>query len=126
MQRHRFRNTFFTANVILFFSFSISAIAGRTYTTVSKSGDNWTLGFEEDAVTTETQEAVFCGTRQISIEAAQLWMPSMGHGTSPVSLAPVSNGCTAIRDINLLMQGVWELRIKLISGDFGVFKFVVR
>lgn len=100
--------------------------AGANYAVVSKAGDNWTLGFEEAAVTTETVDSIFCSTRQVAIESAELWMPSMGHGTSPVAMVPAINGCTRIRDMNFLMRGVWELRVKVVSGDFGTFRFRVR
>lgn len=97
-----------------------------TLTTTSRGGDSWTLTFSNDVVTTDTTEAVFCNGRQAMVIQADLWMPSMGHGSSPVALFPQAGGCTAIRNMNFMMRGDWEVRLWLNNNDSGKFSFDVR
>jgi hypothetical protein len=53
----------------------------------------------------------------------QLWMPSMGHGSSPVTLAPAQDAAsTAIPGIYegesayFIMPGAWDVRVQLKQG----------
>ncbi len=107
-----------------------AGISGRasaaTFTTTSRGGDTWTLSFNEDVITTSTTEAVFCNARQAMVMKADLWMSSMGHGSSPVALFPQAGGCTAIRNLNFMMRGDWDVRLWLNNNDTGVFSFEVR
>ncbi len=100
--------------------------SAATMTAVSRGGDSLTLSFDDDAITTSTTESIFCNGRQAMVLKADLWMPSMGHGSSPVSLFPQANGCTAIRNLNFMMRGNWELRVWLNNNDSGTFAFQVR
>lgn len=45
--------------------------------------------------------------------AVVLWMPSMGHGSSPVTVTPVSAGVYRATNVYFVMPGAWEIRIKL-------------
>lgn len=45
--------------------------------------------------------------------AVVLWMPSMGHGSSPVTVTPVSPGVYRATNVYFVMPGAWEIRIKL-------------
>ncbi|NDE15420.1 hypothetical protein EBZ80_10870 [bacterium] len=103
-----------------------SAAFGATFTATSRGGDSWTLSFNEDTITTSTSEAIFCNARQAMIIRADLWMPSMGHGSSPVALFPQASGCTAIRNLNFMMRGDWDVRVWLNNNDSGVFSIEVR
>lgn len=104
--------------------FSAESMAA-TFTSVSRGGDTLTLEFGDDAVTTSSTEAVFCNSRNLLLMSAELWMPSMGHGSSPVALYPQANGCTAIRSMNFMMRGDWEVRVRLQNNDTGKFSFNV-
>ncbi len=42
----------------------------------------------------------------------QIWMPTMGHGSSPVKIQKLSQGIYKIIDIYFIMPGYWELQIK--------------
>jgi hypothetical protein len=42
-----------------------------------------------------------------------LWMPSMGHGSSPVSITPISKGVFRASEIFFIMPGAWEIRFQL-------------
>lgn len=46
-----------------------------------------------------------------------LWMPSMGHGSSPASLAKVDIGSYRITDVYFVMRGEWELIFRLKNGE---------
>lgn len=97
-----------------------------TYTTTSQGGDSWTLTFSDDVVTTRTSEAIFCNARQAMVIKADLWMSSMGHGSSPLALFPQASGCAAIRSMNFMMRGEWDVRLWLNNNDSGKFSIDVR
>ncbi len=43
----------------------------------------------------------------------QLWMPSMGHGSSPVTLVKTEAGRYKTENIYFVMPGEWEIRFQL-------------
>lgn len=47
--------------------------------------------------------------------AAYLWMPSMGHGSSPVTVEKVSGqiGTFRLSDIFIIMHGDWDMHLQL-------------
>jgi hypothetical protein len=45
--------------------------------------------------------------------AVVLWMPAMGHGSSPVTVTQVSPGVYRATNVFFVMPGDWEIRIKL-------------
>jgi YtkA-like len=42
-----------------------------------------------------------------------LWMPSMGHGSSPVKIQKLSNGKFRAYNIFFVMPGDWDIRIQI-------------
>ena len=98
---------------------------GVTLTASSAAGRELTLSFFQDVVTTSVKSAVVCSEPAAPIALAKLWMPDMGHGSSPTSLVRQEGPCTQVDRLNFLMPGVWELRITLDDGDVGVFTFNV-
>ena len=42
-----------------------------------------------------------------------LWMPSMGHGSSPVTLKKIATGVYDISDVYFIMDGDWQIRVQL-------------
>jgi hypothetical protein len=48
-----------------------------------------------------------------------LWMPSMGHGSSPVGVEKVDTGTFRASDVFFTMPGDWEIRVKRVSAEFG-------
>ncbi|MEK2688405.1 FixH family protein [Bdellovibrio sp. GT3] len=48
--------------------------------------------------------------------SAILWMPSMGHGSSPVTIEKIETGVYRIRRVYFIMPGDWEVRIYLKNG----------
>jgi len=49
--------------------------------------------------------------------AVELWMPSMGHGSSPVTVTKVDVGTYRATQVFFTMPGDWEIRVKrVVSG----------
>lgn len=46
-----------------------------------------------------------------------LWMPSMGHGSSPTTIEKVASGVYRISHLEFIMAGTWELRVEVIGKD---------
>jgi hypothetical protein len=44
--------------------------------------------------------------------AVILWMPSMGHGSSPVSLTPLSTGLYRVSNVWFSMRGDWLIQVQ--------------
>ncbi|MGE5085806.1 MAG: FixH family protein [Bacillota bacterium] len=45
-----------------------------------------------------------------------LWMPSMGHGSSPVTIEKLEPGIFRVRRVYFIMPGEWEIRTFLKNG----------
>lgn len=45
-----------------------------------------------------------------------LWMPAMGHGSSPVRVEKLENGIYKASNIFFVMPGEWEIRVQLKDG----------
>ncbi len=46
-----------------------------------------------------------------------LWMPSMGHGSSPVRLKKISDGVFLVDRVFFIMPGEWEILIRFKKGE---------
>ena len=46
-----------------------------------------------------------------------LWMPSMNHGSSPITINHLSTGVYKLIEIYFIMDGDWQLRTQLKSGN---------
>jgi len=46
-----------------------------------------------------------------------LWMPSMGHGSSPVTVEKVGLGTFRATQVFFSMKGAWEIRFQVKVGD---------
>lgn len=46
-----------------------------------------------------------------------LWMPSMGHGSSPVAVERLDVGTYRAKDVFFVMKGEWEIRFQLKDGN---------
>ncbi len=45
-----------------------------------------------------------------------LWMPSMGHGSSPVKIDKIETGVYRVHRVFFIMPGDWEVRVFLKNG----------
>jgi len=50
----------------------------------------------------------------------QLWMPSMGHGSSPVKIDRVDVGQYRVSNVFFTMHGTWDIQIRLKNGNVVV------
>jgi len=48
---------------------------------------------------------------------AVLWMPSMGHGSRPTTIARLSETQFQISNVAFIMPGEWEIRIQLVENN---------
>lgn len=46
-----------------------------------------------------------------------LWMPSMGHGSSPVKIESLGRGLFHVTQVYFIMPGEWEMRLEIRSGE---------
>jgi hypothetical protein len=46
-----------------------------------------------------------------------LWMPSMGHGSSPVNVERTDVGTYRATNVFFVMPGSWEIRVQLSAGN---------
>ena len=104
---------------------AFGASNGLTLAVRSAAGRDLTLNFSQDVVTSAVKSAVVCSEPAADLSQAKLWMPDMGHGSSPTTLIRQDELCTRVDRLNFLMPGVWELRVTLVDGDSGVFTFDV-
>jgi hypothetical protein len=49
--------------------------------------------------------------------AVFLWMPSMGHGSSPVAITKLATGIYDISKVYFIMDGEWQIRVQLKAGS---------
>lgn len=54
---------------------------------------------------------------------AYLWMPGMGHGSSPIRIDYLDEGVVMLSTIHFIMPGEWELRLQLQGSDEKSFTF---
>ena len=55
----------------------------------------------------------------------QLWMTSMGHGSSPVAIQKTTQGIYAVTKVFFIMPGEWDVRVQLKDGNV-VFEQTVQ
>jgi hypothetical protein len=104
---------------------SIAGSSESIFKMESVTGHHLQLRFEANPVTTKTALAFLCTDYPAQVTQAKLWMPDMGHGSGPTKLTSIGDTCTKVEKINFLMDGTWEMRVKLSDNDSGVFSFDV-
>lgn len=55
----------------------------------------------------------------------RLWMPSMGHGSSPVEIKKLDSGEYDVSKVYFIMKGAWELRLELKKDGQVVDEIIV-
>jgi hypothetical protein len=56
----------------------------------------------------------------------QLWMPSMGHGSAPVTVQKIKSGEYRAENVFFIMPGEWDIRIQLKDGTNVVDQVVKK
>ena len=46
-----------------------------------------------------------------------LWMPSMGHGSTPTKVFKADVGSYQVQDVFFIMPGEWQIRVQLKNGE---------
>jgi hypothetical protein len=95
---------------------------GVEITGTSVQGKSLVVSFDGDKVTQDSSAATLCSNQTITVEKVRLWMPDHGHGSTPTSLARLSDECTKIQSINFSMNGRWQLNILLSEQDSAVIE----
>ncbi len=52
-----------------------------------------------------------------SVPTLVLWMPSMGHGSSPTTVEQVDTGSYRAKNVFFIMPGEWEMRFQVKDGS---------
>jgi len=47
----------------------------------------------------------------------QLWMPSMGHGSSPLLVNKIATGVYDVSEVYFIMSGDWQIKVQLLEGS---------
>lgn len=53
-----------------------------------------------------------------------LWMPSMGHGSSPVQVNKIADNNFLVEKVFFIMPGDWEIHYKLMSQGIEIDEFI--
>ena len=78
----------------------------------------WEVQPTEDAAGSFLLKFYSANTPEVAMDpqskvSVVLWMPAMGHGSSPVTVTQVSQGVYRATNVFFVMPGAWEIRIKL-------------
>jgi nitrogen fixation protein FixH len=55
-----------------------------------------------------------------------LWMPSMGHGSRPVTITLVEDGIYSVTNVKFIMGGPWDIHYQLKDGSKVVEEFIQK
>jgi hypothetical protein len=89
-------------------------------------GLDFTLETIDNIVTVKTTEFELCGENVGLLAKVKLWMPDHNHGSTPVMIGELSDGCRKLTRVNFTMPGDWDVRVQLSNGDTGAFKVPVE
>ena len=53
----------------------------------------------------------------VSVPQVQLWMPSMGHGSTPTQVVQLDVGTYRAENVFFVMPGEWDIRFQIKDGD---------
>lgn len=54
---------------------------------------------------------------QTSVPQVVLWMPSMGHGSSPTNTIRLDVGTFRVSDVFFIMPGEWQIKFQIKNGE---------
>ncbi len=106
----------------LTFSFQVSASECKTY--FKKSEFCFSVEWVEGprAYKESQFELKFWNKNTRELETPEnlevyLWMPSMNHGSRPVTIEPTGTGKFLVANVFFIMTGPWEIKFK-VRGEF--------
>mgnify|MGYP000547503608 CR=1 FL=1 len=56
---------------------------------------------------------------------AYLWMPEMGHGSTPIKINKIADGIYELSNIEFIMGGLWDLHFEFVDDNNTVVQEVV-
>jgi hypothetical protein len=101
-------------------------VSAATFEAKTLGGFAFTLETTDERVTGKTSEFDLCGENVSGVRKVKLWMPGHNHGSTPVQVGDVSEGCRKLTRVNFSMPGKWEVRLELEGGDYGAFEVPVE
>ena len=57
--------------------------------------------------------------------AVVLWMPDMGHSSSPTKVERIDQGSYRVSNVFFIMPGQWQIRFQILNGNRGQDEAVV-
>lgn len=61
-----------------------------------------------------------------SLPEVILWMPSMGHGSTPTTVSAIDVGIYRVDEVFFVMPGEWEIRFQIKNGRAVADEAIVR
>ena len=80
-------------------------------TSVSTPGTQFQMNIVEFSDSSQIEKLAGASLKVI------LWMPSMGHGSSPTSVNKISDTSFDVSNVHFIMGGYWEIRFELYQGS---------
>jgi hypothetical protein len=108
------------------FSTSAFAFEKLEIETQSEKGHTVVLSFDQNPVKTGRTVGTLCSSEEQALTKAVLWMPDMGHGSSPTRIKAIDVRCALVERMNFMMSGFWEVRAEFADGDKAVFGLTVE
>ncbi|MBC7457388.1 MAG: hypothetical protein H7235_03860 [Bdellovibrionaceae bacterium] len=79
------------------------------------SSDIGSLIFKTFRLNTFDHTAIELNT--VSVPQVQLWMPGMGHGSTPTHVTQLDVGTYRAENVFFIMPGEWDMRFQIKDGD---------
>ena len=109
------------------FEFDVAgSLDDGVFTATSSEGTFGTIQFEQFPLDTKTDSFLFCSNSLTPPKEAQLWMPDMGHGSSPTQITSHSEICSEVSAVDFFMPGNWEIRTELENGEKFAFALAIK
>lgn len=77
------------------------------------------LLFDQKVGARGVYQGSLCTSPSQEVAQIKLWMPDMGHGSSPTALEVVNDRCIRVTKINFMMAGLWEIRLVYKDGSMA-------
>jgi hypothetical protein len=88
--------------------FTKSGLCAKLTWDASPAGD------QENSFTLHFYNKATGAARDVDNEVSVLlWMPAMGHGSSPVQITALGNGGYSATHVYFVMPGAWEVRVQI-------------
>lgn len=103
---------------------SVGRVEGLVF---SRSGNTFDVNWQNDCPSFDACSFTVELAQPLAVDEeifSELWMPSMGHGSSPITARMLGPTTWEFTDIYFIMPGEWEVVLKIKSG--GVASDEVR